>query len=86
MNILIALGHSGLLRDKEIAAGCPEIDLVIGGHSHTFLFDGVQPDIEKPVDKYPVMVTQKDGKKVPVVQAFAFTKYLGFLDLEVAFY
>jgi 5'-nucleotidase len=82
VNILIALGHSGLTRDKEIAAGCPDIDLVIGGHSHTFLFTGDQPDIEKPEDVYPVMVTQKNGRKVPVVQAFAYTKYLGFLDLE----
>ena len=32
VNIIIALGHSGLERDKQIAAQCPEIDLVIGGH------------------------------------------------------
>jgi 5'-nucleotidase len=31
-NIIIALGHSGLERDKQIAAQCPEVDLVIGGH------------------------------------------------------
>ena len=32
VNIIIALGHSGFERDKQIAAQCPEIDLVIGGH------------------------------------------------------
>lgn len=32
VNIIIALGHSGLEKDKEIAAECPDIDLVIGGH------------------------------------------------------
>jgi 5'-nucleotidase len=32
INIIIALGHSGLERDKQIAAQCPEVDLVIGGH------------------------------------------------------
>lgn len=32
VNIIIALGHSGYERDKQIAAQCPEIDLVIGGH------------------------------------------------------
>lgn len=83
VDILIALGHSGIIKDRELAAGCPDIDLVIGGHSHTFLFSGEQPNIEKPEDKYPVMVTQTSGKVVPVVQAYAFTKYLGFLDLEV---
>lgn len=32
VNIIIALGHSGIERDQQIAAMCPEIDLVIGGH------------------------------------------------------
>ena len=27
------------------------------------------------------MVKQSGGKQVPVVQAFAYTKYLGYLDL-----
>ena len=30
---------------------------------------------------YPYVVTQSGGKKVPVVQAFAYTKYLGHLNL-----
>lgn len=32
MNVIIALGHSGVKRDKEIAVQCPEVDLVVGGH------------------------------------------------------
>jgi 2',3'-cyclic-nucleotide 2'-phosphodiesterase (5'-nucleotidase family) len=32
INIIIALGHSGIERDKQIAFECPDIDLVIGGH------------------------------------------------------
>lgn len=31
------------------------------------------------MESYPYMVTQKSGKKVPIVQAYAFTKYLGKL-------
>lgn len=81
VNILIALGHSGLERDKEIAAMCPDIDLVIGGHSHTFLYSGTAPDVEDPAGPYPVMVKNAAGKEVPVVQAYAFTKYLGYLHL-----
>lgn len=100
ISIIIALGHSGLDRDKQIAAQCPEIDLVIGGHcefrnffgfrnynsailsAHTFLYSGEAPDWEKPEADYPVTVTQPSNKKVPVVQAYAFTKYLGYLELE----
>lgn len=36
VNIIIALGHSGLERDKQIAAQCPDLDLVIGGHCKGF--------------------------------------------------
>lgn len=32
INIIIALGHSGIERDKQIAHDCPDVDLVIGGH------------------------------------------------------
>jgi len=45
------------------------------------IFKGHQPDAEVPVDLYPIMVTQAGGRKVPVVQAYAYTKYMGRLDL-----
>ncbi len=38
-DILIALTHIGLREDERLAAACPEIDLVIGGHSHNKLFE-----------------------------------------------
>lgn len=79
------MGHSGLVRDRVIAANCPDVDLVIGGHSHTFLYTGKEPDSDLPEDVYPVQVVQESGKKVPVVQAYAFTKYLGYLHLQVFF-
>lgn len=34
-DLLIALTHLGLPRDKELLERAPEIDLVVGGHSHT---------------------------------------------------
>lgn len=87
INIIIALGHSGLIRETEIAAQCPDVDLVIGGHSHSFLYSGTPPSTETPVERYPVMITQPNsGKIVPVVQAYAFTKYLGVMSLEVFYH
>lgn len=82
IKIIIALGHSGYQKDQEIAAKCPEVDLVIGGHTNTFLYNGNQPDAERPEGPYPTVVTQSSGKKVPVVQAYAYTKYLGKLHLK----
>ncbi|XP_046636695.1 snake venom 5'-nucleotidase-like [Daphnia pulicaria] len=79
VNILIAVGHAGYLKDMEIASKVPDIDVVVGGHTNTFLWNGPAPSIEEPQGPYPTMVKQPSGKSVPVVQAFAFGKYLGNL-------
>ena len=81
MNIIIAVGHSGFKKDMEIAKHVPLVDVVVGGHSNTFLYTGTPPSNEVPVGLYPTIVVQSSGKKVPVVQAYAYTKYLGHLDL-----
>jgi len=83
INIIIALGHSGYEKDKEIARRCPDVDLVVGGQSHTFLYSGKAPSKEVSEGPYPTIVVKPDGRKVPVVQAYAYTKYLGNLLLEV---
>ncbi|XP_046814681.1 protein 5NUC-like [Vespa crabro] len=77
VNILIALGHSGFDIDKKIAKEVEDIDIVIGGHTNTFLYRGKQPDAEHPEDIYPTEIVQDNGRKVYVVQAYAYTKYLG---------
>lgn len=38
VNIIIALGHSGFDMDRKIAKSVPEVSLVIGGHTNTFLY------------------------------------------------
>jgi len=35
VDLLIALTHLGITLDRKLAEACPELDLVIGGHSHT---------------------------------------------------
>ncbi|EFN81717.1 Protein 5NUC [Harpegnathos saltator] len=77
VDILIALGHSGYETDKKIAKEVEDIDLVIGGHTNTFLYKGTPPDSEVPEGYYPTAIIQKSGRKVYVVQAYAYTKYLG---------
>ena len=34
------MGHAGYDLDKRMAAEIPEIDVIVGGHSHTFLWTG----------------------------------------------
>ncbi|KAF4092161.1 hypothetical protein AMELA_G00017720 [Ameiurus melas] len=81
VNKIIALGHSGFETDKEIAKKVRGVDVVIGGHSNTFLFTGDPPSTEVPAGRYPLFVQSEDGRSVPVVQAYAFGKYLGYLNV-----
>lgn len=84
VKIIIALGHSGYEKDQEIARNCPLVDVVVGGHSHSFLYTGTPPpESEDVAGPYPTVVEQQSGKKVPVVQAFKFSKYIGKLELSV---
>ncbi|MBO9410198.1 MULTISPECIES: bifunctional UDP-sugar hydrolase/5'-nucleotidase [unclassified Ruegeria] len=72
VDIVIALNHVGLAKDIEIAEQVPGLDLVIGGHSHTLLSNTQ----EGAAGSYPLMVGD-----VPVVQAYAYSKYLGEVTL-----
>lgn len=40
VNKIVALGHSGFTTDQEIAKKVRGVDVVIGGHTNTFLFTG----------------------------------------------
>lgn len=40
VDIIIVLSHCGLDVDRIMAAKCPLIDVIVGGHSHTFLYTG----------------------------------------------
>ena len=48
VNILIAVGHAGYLKDMEIAEKVPDIDVVVGGHTNTFLWNGMYRGYSNP--------------------------------------
>jgi 5'-nucleotidase len=76
---IVLLSHVGYPKDQEIAAAVDGIDVIVGGHSHTLLSN----TDEKAAGPYPTMVKNPSGKDVPIVQAYAYSKYLG--DLTVVF-
>ncbi len=76
---IVLLSHVGYAKDKEIAAAVDGIDVIVGGHSHTLLSN----TDEKAAGPYPTMVKNPAGTDVPIVQAYAYSKYLG--DLTVVF-
>lgn len=69
---IIALNHVGYAKDLDIAANVPGLDLVVGGHSHTLLSN----TSDRAGGAYPTMVGD-----VPVVQAYAYSKYVGEITL-----
>lgn len=40
IDIIIAVGHSGYIMDQRIAEEVDEVDVVVGGHTNTFLYSG----------------------------------------------
>ena len=39
-NKIIAVGHAGYNMDKKIASNVDGLDIVVGGHTDTFLYTG----------------------------------------------
>ncbi|GAA4174810.1 5'-nucleotidase C-terminal domain-containing protein [Shinella granuli] len=79
VNKIIALTHVGYPRDLAAIARIPDVDVVVGGHTNTFLSN----TSDKAEGPYPTLVDNPGGYKVPVVQAAAYSKYLG--NLKVVF-
>lgn len=69
-DFIIGLTHIGLKNDIRLGLRSKEIDLIIGGHSHSVL-------------QTPVYVKNIYGKSVPIVQAGYHTQYLGRIIIEV---
>ena len=62
----LVLATASMLTFGAIAAEVPGVDLVVGGHSHTYL-SASDPKRQGP---YPTWVDTAEGGMVPVVQAW----------------
>ncbi|PTQ75592.1 bifunctional metallophosphatase/5'-nucleotidase [Celeribacter persicus] len=71
VNKIIALTHVGVNKDLSLAEEVAGVDAVVGGHSHTLFSNEIEGAMA-----YPIMVGE-----VPVVSAYAYSKYLGHLVL-----
>ena len=79
INKIILVTHIGLGLDKEVAANTTDIDVIVGGHSHTVISSIFK---EGGDTEYPLQVENADGDPVYIVQAGDRDRYLGRLDLE----
>ncbi|SFK04651.1 bifunctional metallophosphatase/5'-nucleotidase [Celeribacter neptunius] len=71
VNKIIALTHVGVTKDLALAGEVAGVDAIVGGHSHTLFSNEIEGAMA-----YPTMVGE-----VPVVSAYAYSKYLGHLVL-----
>ena len=69
-DIVIALTHIGYGDDKHLVGETRNVDLIVGGHSHTFL-------------KKPYLGTNLDGWTVPIVQNGCWGLNVGNLKISV---
>lgn len=68
-DILIAVTHLGITEDKMLVQHSVGIDAVLGGDSHTFLYN-------------EILVKDSNGREVPIVQDGEFGVNLGKFDFD----
>lgn len=67
-DIVIVVSHDGVFDDRRVARGTRGIDAIVGGDSHTYLYQAVEEN-------------NLDGAPVPIVQDGEFGVRLGVFDL-----
>ncbi|CAN7999448.1 unnamed protein product [Ixodes hexagonus] len=82
VKIFALISHVGYEVDITIAEKVRDLSFIVGGHTNTFLYNGVSPGNDTPVGPYPKVVNRSDGSVALVTQDFWFGKYLGYLKLQ----
>jgi len=62
-DIIICLSHLGYLSDTRLAESTRHIDLILGGHSHTYM---KEPEVRRNLDNREVMIYQTPGRGIYV--------------------
>ena len=72
INKIVVLSHSGYAVDQRVAEGTTGVDVIVGGHSNTYLSN----ISDRAAGAYPTVVND-----VQIVQAYAYGKFLGELNV-----
>lgn len=81
-DLVVAVTHIGVVKqnekttDYELAAASRDIDIIIGGHSHT----AILPGEEGP---YPSIVPNAEGRPVLVAQTGKYGRNLGYIAIDL---
>jgi len=80
-NIIVA-SHFGFDNERLLASKLPEVDVVIGGDSHTLLGEELRTYGFPVGGSYPTRVKNADGDTVCVGQAWEYTKAVGLMHVR----
>ncbi|MHC3402259.1 bifunctional metallophosphatase/5'-nucleotidase [Aeromonas veronii] len=92
VNKVIMVTHIGLQNDHAVAKAVNGIDLIVGGHSQTFLGDineiksigySQHNQNESDDNRYAQLVTNPDGGKTCIVQAGEWAKGYGLVNVSL---
>ena len=79
---IVLMSHLGYDNDKRIAAQLTDVDVVIGGDSHTLLGDFKAVGVASATGTYPTVVKNKSGETVCIGQAWEYAKAYGLMNVK----
>jgi len=78
---IVLLTHHGYQADLALAAKLSDVDVIIGGDSHTLLGDFAAYGLAA-AGPYPTRATNRDGDPVCVGQAWEYNKVVGHMNVR----
>lgn len=82
IDVILLLSHLGYPLEKELAARLPEIDVIVGGHSHTLLGDLGRPELPAGDGPYPTVVEGARGERTLIVSSWQWGLVLGRIQVD----
>ena len=78
---IVLLTHHGYDADLALAAKLSDVDVIIGGDSHTLLGDFTEYGLAS-AGPYPTQAKNKDGDNVCIGQAWEYNKIVGLMQIR----
>lgn len=82
INKIILLSHVGLQNDIRYAHQLKNVDVIVGGDSHSLMGSFKKFALSADSKKYPLTTTSADGKKVCIAQAWNYSYVVGNLNIS----
>jgi 5'-nucleotidase len=81
INKIVLLTHAGIENDKDYASKLSDVDIIIGGDSHTLMGDFDDLGLSATETSYPLQTTDKNGKKVCIGHAWQYNYAMGQMSV-----